>query len=135
MDYVATIAGHLLPIILTILAGVLTLLGTYALRWLRKRLGLERLVADDAITAAVAEIVAGGVAYAEQAERRWRRGFEPPPADSPRAKLDAALEWAAREIRRRELPEQARDRLVDMIEARLGSEPRTLEFVSGEADK
>jgi hypothetical protein len=124
MDYLATAAEHLLPPLLVILSGVLTALGVAALRWLRARLGLEHLVTDEAIDAAVRDVVAAAAAYAEQLAHRWRIGLDPMPADPARAKLEIALSFVARELRRRQLPEQARDRLVDLLEARLGSTPR-----------
>lgn len=110
-DYVRQTTDALLPALLTILAGVLTTLGYALHRWLAARLRLESLVTEEARDRLADRAVALAVDAVEQLARR---AVEPM---SPDAKRILAIDIAASEMRRHGLPELARDRLVEMIEA------------------
>ena len=105
----------LLPVLATVLTGVLTALAGLAIAYLRKKWGLQITAAqEDAIDAAILD----GIEYAEeQARKRLKSGSGITTASD--AKLDLAVTHAIMEMRRMGLPEMARDRIVALIEARI----------------
>ena len=66
------------------------------------------------------DVVDRSIDYAEQKARQFVRGRGGGKKLEGQLKLDHAVTFAAREIRRRKIPEAARDHLVDLIAARLG---------------
>ena len=119
METFKTITEHLLPPVLIIVAGVLTMLGRYLMKWLAHKLRAEQFYEQQAVEAAVDRVVSSAVSYAEQMALSWARDKQEL-ATGPR-KLDWALGYIRREMMEQRLPEMARDRMVDLIEARLGS--------------
>jgi len=119
--YAKVATEALLPFVLSLVGGALLILGRYAHRWLARKLDVEELIAEEHRDALVRSIIEGGISLAEQrAMVRLRERGELPDGAK---KLEWALEWAIAEMKRRGVPELARDYLIDLIESRLG-DPR-----------
>lgn len=129
MDTIRAFFEHLLPPMLVILTGVLTVLGHAAIRWLSRRFDVEDVVRGLELDRRWADIVDHGIARAEAAGMAWAQehGELMPGAK----KMDEALAWAVREAKRRGLPTMARDELKELIEARLGMHDTPGELVGG----
>lgn len=112
-----TLVEHLAPPVLTILAGVLGVLGTVALRRLQQWLGVQR---TESLQRTWDALVDDGIAYARQRAKRYANGRTGGGKAPSSQKLVWALEWVTARAREHELPELARERLEQLIEARLG---------------
>lgn len=123
MDTWKLILEYAAPTVITVLAGVLAVLGKYAIRWIAARLHLDDALLVERMTDAYRDAVRGGVTFAEQQALRWARERNELPPGS--RKLQWALEFASREVALRGLPAMASDRLGSWIESMLGdpSEP------------
>lgn len=119
MDYIKLIAEHLLEPLLVVLAGVAIALARAGKRWLNRRLGTEEVTRELQLDALLVRLTDMAVAYAEQRGRVYARDRGALPASA--AKLEWALDFLSREMAERKLPQKARDHLVDLIEARLGT--------------
>lgn len=121
MEEIAKTATELLlPVVLLIAGPALAALSRSGVRWFAARTQLLNIEQERAIADAFTAVIDGGVAYAEARALRWaqERDQIPPGAE----KLEAALTWIVDEAQDRGLPELGRDRLVRMIESRLGTD-------------
>jgi hypothetical protein len=117
--YAKVATETLLPIVLSIVGGLLLVLGRFAHRWLARKLQVEELIAEEKRDQLTKDVVDGGITFAEQKGMGWarERGELPPSAE----KLKWALDWITAEMRRRGLPELAREKLEQLIDSRLGN--------------
>ena len=117
--YAKVVTEALLPVVLSIVGGMLLMLGKFAHRWLAQKLQVEELIAEEKRDQLTKEVVDGGITFAEQKGMGWarERGELPPSA----AKLKWALDWIIPEMKRRGLPELAREKLEELIDSRLGN--------------
>lgn len=111
------VSEWVIPSLVTIAGGALTALLALAVRYLERRLHIDIPARTER---ALEGVVLDGVAYAEQLGRAAVRAGRPRPVGN--ALLEAALEYARAESKRRRLPELARDELIRRIESRLGRE-------------
>ncbi|MCC7542341.1 MAG: hypothetical protein IT379_39350 [Deltaproteobacteria bacterium] len=111
------VSEWVIPSLVTIAGGALTALLALAVRYLERRL---RIDIPERTERALDGVAQDAVAYAEQLGRKAVREARPRPVGN--ALLEASLEYAQAEIRRRRLPELGRDELVRLIESRLGHE-------------
>lgn len=126
--YAKVVTEALLPVVLSIVGGMLLMLGKFAHRWLAQKLQVEELVAEEKRDDLVRKVVEGGISYAEQRALQWAREHGALPDGA--AKMRWALTWIATELDRRGLPALAKARIEDLIESRLG-DPRA----PGDADR
>lgn len=108
---------HLAAPVLTIVAGVLGVLGVWVLSKLRTILGVRE---TEELAHAWHRIVSAGVRYAEHRAKQFAKanGEESP----SQTKLGWALEWIEGEADEHGLALVARDRLERLIEAKLGGD-------------
>lgn len=112
------VVAELGPVFFEILAVSLTALVGGLLHLVARRLGVEKYAKELGAYQLAKTITADAVAYAEQRANLFARSeHELPPSAQ---KLRWALDFAEREARERGLVKLAQDRLVALIEARLG---------------
>jgi len=125
-------------LVIPTLAAVLLALVPFAVRrtfaYFEKRFGIEL---DEKREYQLQEVLEGGILYAEQlAYKKAKAQEEKLSSDS---KLSAAVDWAISEIKRRELDELGRERLVELIETKLrklsAEEPEKLGGAVSQAEK
>ena len=116
MEYWKEIAEQLLPVVATILMGLGTLLVTVLTKVAHRKFGVE---IEEKHQAMLTEWVSKGVGYAEQwALQQVKTTGEIP---SGREKLDKALSFVTNHARSVGLDQIARDKVVDLVEAQLGT--------------
>lgn len=112
------VVAELGPMFFEVLAVALTALVGGLLHLVARRLGVEKYAKELGAYQLAKTITADAVAYAEQRANLFARSeHELPPSAQ---KLRWALDFAEREARERGLVKLAQDRLVALIEARLG---------------
>ena len=116
MEYLKELAEQLLPIFVTIISGLVPVIVAVLGRALHKKFGVEIEQKHQAMLNAW---VAQGVGYAEQ----WalQQVKETGKSPSGRQKLDKALGFVVNHARSVGLDQIARDKVVDLVEAQLGS--------------
>jgi hypothetical protein len=118
VTWMKAIAEPLIEPLALILGAVALVLARRVSTWIAAKLGVEDARALSLIEGQVVKVVDGGIAYTEQRALTWAREHAALPDSA--AKLQWAIEWIAREAKRRGLPELGRDALIDLIESRLG---------------
>ena len=116
MEYLKELAEQLLPIFVTIISGLVPVIVAVLGRTMHKKFGVEIEQKHQAMLNAW---VAQGVGYAEQ----WALQHVKETGDTPsgRQKLDKALSFVTNHARSVGLDQIARDKVVDLVEAQLGT--------------
>lgn len=112
------VVAELGPLFFEVLAAMLIALVGGLLHLIARRLGVERYAKELGAYELAKTITSDAVAYAEQRTMRWALDEHALPPSAQ--KLKWALDFAEREARERGLAKLAKDRLVALIEARLG---------------
>lgn len=115
MEYLKSIAAPLLPLVVLILVGVAYALGRKAIAAFEAKTGLDLSTGTETSILGVIDL---GIGAAEKwaANVLKSTGKKPPSVE----KLDKAMAFIVDELKRRNLPEMARDAVVKLIEAKLG---------------
>ncbi len=116
MEYLEIFAP-LLPMVATLLTVALMPVAVFAAKWLRTKLGAEKLVSDEVIQTIYRDLSEDAIAYVEQWAANLSKEGKLPPSS---AKLSTAVNWVAEEALRRGLPERSGELIAKLIEARLG---------------
>jgi hypothetical protein len=117
-SWLRVVVAELGPMFFEVLAVALTALVGGLLHLIARRLGVEKYAKELGAYELAKTITADAVAYAEQRAYAWAASNGALPAGA--LKLQWALEFAEREARARGLVRLAKERLVALIEARLG---------------
>lgn len=112
--FLAGLLEHIVPILITLISGILLKIIHGAVKKYGGRLDVETQARAEAL---LSDLVQQGVTYAEQYAKNEARRQN---AVGGSAKMNKALEYVAREIERNKLPELAESVLVDKIESALG---------------
>lgn len=112
--FLAGLLEHIVPILITLISGILLKLIHGAVKKYGAKLDVETQARAEAL---LSDLVQQGVTYAEQYAKNEARRQN---AVGGSAKLNKAMEYVAREIERNKLPELAESALVDKIESALG---------------
>jgi hypothetical protein len=110
----AGLLEHIVPILITVISGVLLTLIRGAIKKYGAKLDIETQARAEAL---LSDLVQQGVTYAEQWAKNESKRQN---AVGGSAKLSKAMEYIAQEIERNKLPELAESVLVNKIEAALG---------------
>ena len=113
MEIFKLILEHLLELVFLVLAPVLLYLVRRGMKWLEDKLDFD---INANMEATIEGVVRSAIAYAEQQRHKIVKADRGQVND----KLEDAVRWASDEIRHRGLPEVASDRIVGLIEAKLG---------------
>lgn len=117
MTWTELLTNEVIPHVAVIVLGVLGALAAVAIRYLERRLSIDiPAQVEDQVQIAVGMAVAATEQWAK-VETKARSGERPVGNEL----LEHALREASAEIRRRRLPERARDELVRRIHAELGA--------------
>ena len=103
---------QLLPIIGTILAGVVSALLAVAIAYMRKKWQLD---INDRQRWALEGAASSAIAYAEEQARKALKAKDPTPASN--SKLETAIAAFRAEVERQGLPEMGEDAIVRLIES------------------
>lgn len=117
-SWLRVLLAELGPMFFEVLAAALIALVGGLLHLIARRLGVEKYAKELGAYELAKTITADAVAYAEQRAYAWAASNGALPAGA--LKLQWALEFAEREARARGLVKLAKERLVALIEARLG---------------
>lgn len=117
MSYVKAVGDPLIDTLALVVQGVLLALIGVGLAWLKKKWGID---AGQQVEAAIQDVVERSIGYAaEKAHKAAKLGEDAP---NGAKKLRDALEFAEAEVQRLGYDVMARDKLVELIESRLGVE-------------
>lgn len=105
---------HIVPILITVISGILLKLIHSAVKKHGAKLDVETQARAEAL---LSDLVQQGVTYAEQYAKNEAKRQN---AVGGSAKLNKAMEYVAQEIERNKLPELAEHVIVNKIEAALG---------------
>ena len=113
--YVQVVLENLLPVLSTVLAVVLPILATYALKVWSKKVGFE---IDNEQLVKLEGVIDQAVMYAEeQGRKKLAEGTEARPSGAQ--KMDKAMEFAQAEMKRQKIDELGAEHLKKMLEAAL----------------
>jgi hypothetical protein len=111
---------QLLPVLGTILAGILSALAGLAIAYLRRKWGLE---ISDQQAQMIGDIVRNGISYAEEQAQKMLKAARDEKGSfnqyTSAGKLDTAIIYIIEEMKRQGLPELTRDSRVKLVEARI----------------
>jgi len=117
MEILKVILENLLPVVVALVTPILLLLAKKAIQAIEARYDLDVITTQEQ---AIYDALREGISWAEErAQARLKASQQPTPSS---AKLDAALDYTIGQIERLGLPAIARERLAQMLEARLFAE-------------
>jgi hypothetical protein len=117
MEILKVILENLLPVVVALVTPILLILAKKAIQAIEARYDLDVSATQEQ---AIYDALREGICWAEEkAQSRLKASSQPTSAS---AKLDAALDYTLGQIERLGLPAIARERLAQMLEARLFAE-------------
>jgi len=108
------LAEELLPVVVTILVSVLSVLGTVAVYYLKKWAGIT---VSDRQRSMFALLALDAVGYTEEQARKALKAKDKTPDSDTKREL--AVKYMVNHAREMGLPEMARDRIVEIVESAL----------------
>lgn len=115
LDTLKVVAGELLPVVVTIITPIVTVLAIWLARKAARWLGVQH---DAALDREIERLVDGGIAYAEHQGEVWAKSHGE--LSDSEQKFKDAVTWIRGEADRRGLPQLAAEHLKRLVESRLG---------------